>query len=119
MGLTEQDVANSVLLSLSGSGQVQPAYWLDPTYRHPISDQRPRAGIRAWIPWRRSNRLPISAGQPGQGNGQVLANRRHHDAHQRCRRCSRITMSLPVIDVFGGVSGRDLGGVLHDIAAAD
>ena len=30
MGLTEQNVANSVLLGLSGSSQVQPAYWLDP-----------------------------------------------------------------------------------------
>ena len=31
LGLTEQSVANSVLLSLSGSSQVQPAYWLDPS----------------------------------------------------------------------------------------
>ena len=30
MGLSERDVANSVLLSLSGSGQVQPVYWLNP-----------------------------------------------------------------------------------------
>src|SRR5439155_22798597 len=31
LGLTQQDVANSVLVSLSGSGQVQPNYWVDPT----------------------------------------------------------------------------------------
>ena len=30
LGFTQQDVANSVLVSLSGSGQVQPAYWLNP-----------------------------------------------------------------------------------------
>ena len=36
LGLSERDVANSVLLSLSGSGQVLPAYWLNP-----------RSGIRA------------------------------------------------------------------------
>ena len=30
LGLTQQDVANSVLVSLSGSGQVQPNYWVDP-----------------------------------------------------------------------------------------
>jgi multidrug efflux pump subunit AcrB len=30
IGLTERDVANSVLLSLSGSSQVQPNYWLNP-----------------------------------------------------------------------------------------
>ncbi|MEA3207317.1 MAG: hypothetical protein QOE70_374, partial [Chthoniobacter sp.] len=30
LGITERDVSNSVLLSLSGSGQVQPAFWLNP-----------------------------------------------------------------------------------------
>jgi len=30
IGLSERDVANSVLLSLSGSSQVQPNYWLNP-----------------------------------------------------------------------------------------
>ncbi len=30
IGLSERDVANSVLLALSGSGQVQPTYWLNP-----------------------------------------------------------------------------------------
>ncbi len=30
LGLTQQDVANSLLVSLSGSGQVQPNYWVDP-----------------------------------------------------------------------------------------
>ena len=32
IGLSEGDVANSVLLSLSGSGVVQPTYWLDTKY---------------------------------------------------------------------------------------
>ena len=30
LGLTQQDVANSLLVSLSGSGQIQPNYWVDP-----------------------------------------------------------------------------------------
>ena len=30
MGLTARDVASSLLLSLSGSSQAQPAYWLNP-----------------------------------------------------------------------------------------
>ena len=30
MGLSERDVANALLLSLSGSGQVQPIFWLNP-----------------------------------------------------------------------------------------
>src|SRR5262249_54473352 len=30
LGMTQQDVANNLLTSLSGSGQVQPNYWVDP-----------------------------------------------------------------------------------------
>jgi len=29
LGLTERDIAGSVLLNLSGSSQVQPAFWID------------------------------------------------------------------------------------------
>jgi len=32
IGLTEHDIASAVLLSVSGSGQVQPAFLLNPTY---------------------------------------------------------------------------------------
>ena len=31
LGLTEQDIADSVLLNLSGSTQIQPGFWLDST----------------------------------------------------------------------------------------
>jgi hypothetical protein len=34
-GLTEQDVANSLYISLSSSAAVQPNFWLDPQCRMP------------------------------------------------------------------------------------
>ena len=39
LGLSERDVAGSVLLALSGSSQVTPTYWLDYYYWRPISRQ--------------------------------------------------------------------------------
>src|ERR1044071_4557021 len=113
IGLSERDVANSLLLSLSGSGQVQPAYWLNP-----------RVGIQYLVniraPEYRMDSLaalgavPVNAGQPGEGNGQILANLASLKRTNGYPVISHYTVA-PVIDVFGGVSGRDLGGVLRDL----
>jgi multidrug efflux pump subunit AcrB len=58
--------------------------------------------------------MPLSASKPGTGNGQILDN---------VTDVTRITSQpiythynvIPVVDVYGGVGGRDLGGVLSDI----
>ena len=113
LGLTERDVAGSVLLALSGSSQVTPTYWLDST-----SGVQYLVNVR--VPERQTTTLselksmPLSASKPGTGNGQVLSN---------VTDVTRITSQpiythynvIPVVDVYGGVGGRDLGGVLSDI----
>src|SRR5437016_7241957 len=73
IGLSERDVANSVLLSLSGSGQVQPAYWLNPRLgiQYLVNVRAPE---RAMDSLSALNSIPVSAGKPGEGNGQILAN---------------------------------------------
>jgi multidrug efflux pump subunit AcrB len=113
IGLSEKDVANSVLLALSGSGQVQPAYWLNPKIgiQYLINVRAPEHAMNSLSAL---NSIPISASSPGEGNGQVLAN-----VAAVVRTNGPVVIShfnvMPVIDVFGGVSGRDLGGVLRDI----
>ena len=113
LGLTERDVAGSVLLALSGSSQVSTTYWLDPT-----NGVQYLVNVR--VPERQTTTLselrsiPLSASKPGTGNGQVLDN---------VTDVTRITSQpiythynvIPVVDVYGGVGGRDLGGVLSDI----
>ena len=112
IGLSESDVANSVLMSLSGSGQVQPAYWLNPTLgiQYLINIRVPE---RAMDSIAALNSIPMRA-RAGGGGSQLLAN-----LATVTRRTGPPVVShydiLPVIDVFGGVSGRDLGGVLDDI----
>jgi multidrug efflux pump subunit AcrB len=114
IGLSERDVANSMLLSLSGSGQVQPIYWLNP-----------KNGVQYLVNVRATERalnslnaiagVPISApSQPGAGDGQLLSNLATLVRDQVPAVVSHYNV-MPVIDVFGGVSGRDLGGVLEDI----
>src|SRR5712664_1163117 len=113
LGLSERDVAGSVLLSLSGSSQVTPTYWLDYT-----TGVQYLVNVR--VPERQTTTLselrsmPLSASKPGTGNAQILDN---------VTDVTRITSQpiythynvIPVVDVYGGVGGRDLGGVLSDI----
>jgi multidrug efflux pump subunit AcrB len=113
VGLTEKDIANNVLLSVSGSSQVDPGYWLNP--RNGVSYL-----INARIPEYRLdsldvlNNLPVGASQLAQNNGQVLSN-----VATVTRGAGPVVLShynvQPVIDLYGGVSGRDLGSVLKEI----
>jgi multidrug efflux pump subunit AcrB len=113
MNLTERDVASSVLLSLSGSSQVQPSFWLDPRVgvQYAISVRVPERGMNSL---EALNAIPVNAGTPGQGDAALLAN-----VSTVARAASAPINShygiMPVVDIFGNVSGRDLGGVLKDI----
>jgi multidrug efflux pump subunit AcrB len=113
MGLAERDVGNSIMLSLSGSSQVTPVYWMDP-----------RVGVQYLVNIRVPERqmdslaalgsIPINASQPGQGNEQLLANLATVTRTAGAPMISHYNV-MPVIDIFGGVSGRDLGGVMRDL----
>jgi multidrug efflux pump subunit AcrB len=60
------------------------------------------------------NSMPVTAGQPGLGNEQLLANVASFTRTNSQPIYSHYNL-VPVVDVFGGVGGRDLGGVLKDI----
>ena len=113
LGLTEFDVANSVLLSLSGSGQVQPVYWLNPKLgiQYTINIRAPEHVMDSISAL---EDIPVSNSSAGQGDGQLLTNLATIERGQTTPVFSHYNV-LPVIDVFGGVSGRDLGGVARDI----
>src|SRR2546421_1243498 len=113
LGLSERDVANSVLLGLSGSSQVTPTYWLDPS-----TGVQYLVNVR--VPETQTTTLsdlisiPLSASKPGTGNAEVLSN-----VATNTRITSQPIYShynvMPVVDVYGGVAARDLGGVVSDI----
>jgi len=113
MGFSEREIAGSILLGLSGSSQVQPGYWLDSNVgvQYLVNVRAPEHRINSLADLQS---MPVTANQPGGDSGQLLTNlatlRRTNSSpiysHYNVR---------PVIDVFGGVSGRDLAGVLDDI----
>ncbi len=113
LGITEQQVANSVLVAMSGSGQVRPGYWLN--WKNGISylinvvtPQHEMNSIEAM------QSIPITSAGEGDGKGQLLSNLASYERLTGPPVVSHYSVQ-PVIDVFGGVSGRDLGGVLRDL----
>ncbi|MDB6053908.1 MAG: cation/multidrug efflux pump [Verrucomicrobiales bacterium] len=113
VGLSERDVANAVLLSVSGNGQVAPAYWLNPTIgiQYLINARAPERDLGSV---EALNSLAVGGGKSGSSNSQVLANLATMTRTNGVPVVSHYNVA-PVIDIFGGVSGRDLGGVLKDL----
>jgi multidrug efflux pump subunit AcrB len=113
IGLSERDVANAVLLSVSGSGQVTPAYWLNTAYgiQYLINARAPERVLDSVAALKS---LPVSQGKPGQGSGQVLDNVATMTRTNDSPVFTHYNV-VPVIDIFGNVSERDLGSVLADL----
>ena len=113
IGLNERDVANSVLMSLTGSGQVQPAYWLSPVrgIQYLVNIRAPEYVMDSISALQG---IPISAGLIDSSDGQVLANLATITRTNGPAVISHFNVS-PVIDVFGGVDGRDLGSVMSAV----
>jgi multidrug efflux pump subunit AcrB len=108
LALTARDVSDNVLLSLSGSGQVAPNFWLDPKtgVEYPVIVQVPQYRLHNLDTLERT---AVTAPMPGAGE-QLLRN-----VSTTERQVSPQTVShynaLPIMDVFANVEQRDLGSV--------
>jgi multidrug efflux pump subunit AcrB len=119
LGLTERDVATSMLVSLSSSGQTAPNFWLNPqsgnSYR--VSVMTPQYRINTLDAL---NRTPVTsstgsvaaaaAGTPPQFFGNLATSSR-----QTTFAVVNHYGVQPVSDVFVSVDDRDLGSVAADI----
>jgi multidrug efflux pump subunit AcrB len=113
VGLNARDVAQSVLISLSGSFQTAPNFWLNPKngVTYPIAIQAPQY---------RETTLQDLMNTPVTGQGaqsQVLANLAQISPAARPAVVNHYNVQ-PVIDVYASTQGRDLGGVASDIMKA-
>lgn len=110
LGLTEDNVANAILLGLSGSSQVTPTYWLDPNLgiQYLINVYTPQYAINSV---QQLNAMPVSV---GPGGDQILANVATLQRLEIPPVVSHYNV-MPVIDIYGGMDGRDLGSVLSRI----
>ena len=112
MGLSEQDVANSVLVSLSSSLQTSPNLWLNPKngVSYYLVVQTPQYRINSLDAVRT---IPIAS--TGGAAPQLLENLSTMHPMEEPADVSHYNVQ-PVIDIFASVQGRDLGSVSADIA---
>ena len=112
LGFSAHDIAQNLLVSLSGSFQTSPSFWVDPQdhVSYQIATQTPQ--YRADTLQDLQN-IPVTGTNPAappslmaslvsmqRGTGMAVVS--HYNI-------------APVIDIFGAVTGRDLGGVSSDI----
>jgi multidrug efflux pump subunit AcrB len=113
IGLSQRNVANDMLVTLSGSLQTAPTFWVNPKNHvsYPIVVQTPQYKIDSLS---QLENIPVVSADGkqqqilgglatitrGQGEGVVS----HYDVQ-------------PTIDIYASVQGRDLGAVAHDLQA--
>ncbi|HSZ61256.1 MAG TPA: efflux RND transporter permease subunit [Terriglobales bacterium] len=115
VGLTAQNVAQSVLISLSGSSQTTPDYWLNPKngVTYPVAIQTPQYKMTSI---QELMNTPVTGGNP-LTTPQVLGNLAQLTPVARPAVVNHYNVQ-PVIDVYASTQGRDLGGVASDIMKA-
>jgi CzcA family heavy metal efflux pump len=113
-GYTARDVASNLLVALSGSFQTAPTFWLNPKndVSYNIATQTPQYETNSL---QKLGNTPItsSAGTSPQildslatiNPGQEQGTESHYNVQ-------------PLLDIYGSVQGRDLGGVSADINRA-
>jgi len=106
-GFTQADVAGSLLVSLSGSFQTQPTFWLSPDngVSYSVVTQTPQYDAESLQDLRN---IPLTSARPNspeilndvtdirRGGGMAVVS--HYDIQR-------------VVDIYGSVDGRDLGSV--------
>jgi CzcA family heavy metal efflux pump len=111
VGLTQRDVANSLLVTLSGSGQVQPNFWLNTEngVSYPIVAQMPQYRIDSVSDL---SNVPIAA--TDSPAPQLLGALAHITAGPSPGVVTHYNVQ-PVIDIYGATQERDLGAVAGDV----
>ncbi|MBV9625763.1 MAG: efflux RND transporter permease subunit [Acidobacteria bacterium] len=112
VGLTERDVAQNVLISLSSSFQTSPTFWMNP--KNGVS-----YSLAVMSPQYRIDSLQALMNTPingtTTGSAQLLAN-----LVSATRTATPAVIShynvAPAVDVYASVAGRDLGGVADDVS---
>jgi multidrug efflux pump subunit AcrB len=127
MGLTPADLAQNVLLPLSGSAQTSPNFWLNPNnnINYSIQVQAPQANISSLdellrLPVGPSNAAASNAASAlnsaaGRGT-QLLGNLVTASPTTEFAIFTRYNI-LPAINIYANVRGRDLASVAKEIQA--
>ena len=111
VGLSQQDVANSVLLTLSSSSTVTPSFWVNPAtgYEYSVAVQAPQYKIDSV---QSLDNIPIASAMTK--TPQILGNMGTLSVNAEPALLSQYDAQA-MMNVYASVEGRDLGGVDADI----
>lgn len=112
VGLTEKDVTNSLVVSLAGSGQVAPTFWLNPQngVQYPIVIQTPQYQLDSMVDLKN---LPLTGSVTGT-TSQVLGSVADVQRVSANAVVSQYDIQ-PLVQIYATTQGRDLGAVAADI----
>src|SRR5258706_3182986 len=111
IGFTQRDVANNLLVSLSGSFQTTPEFWVNPKtgVSYSIATQTPQYRVDSL---QDLENIPVTG--PSGARSGILASLASIRRDAGLAAVSHYDIQ-PLIDIYGSVQGRDLGGVARDI----
>jgi CzcA family heavy metal efflux pump len=106
LGITQRDVANDMLVSLSSSGQTAPSYWLDPVkgIQYTVAVQTPQYELASLAALQST---PIKT---SDGGTQLLGNLARFTRNVSATNITHLN-AMPTYDVLANVDGTDLGSV--------
>jgi multidrug efflux pump subunit AcrB len=110
-GYTQRDVATNLLISLSGSFQTTPTFWLNPKngVSYSITTQAPQYRLDSL---QDLENIPVTGASGARP--QIMASLASFHRSYGMTVVSHYDIQ-PVVDIFGTVQRRDLGGVASDI----
>jgi len=110
LGLTQTDVASSVLVSLSSSSQTAPNYWINPQtdVDYPIQVQTPLYRVDT------TGSLLNTPLRANGGSPQLLANVAHLQRGTTAAVINHYDVQ-PLYDIYANVQDRDLGSLASDV----
>ncbi len=90
IGLTQQNVAQSLLVALSGSFQTSPSFYLDPQKRRHLQRRHPGAAVQTGLAGRAARACLFNAAAAAQRVNAPPGSRRRRAVHRSARNaCSR------------------------------
>ena len=113
LGITERDVTNTLVTTLTGSFQTAPAFWLNPKngVSYPIVAQSPQYEVNSLS---KLENIPITAGKPG--DMQILGALGTISRDESDAVVSHYAIQ-PSFDIYATTQDRDLGGVARAVQA--
>ncbi|OTP72903.1 efflux RND transporter permease subunit [Caballeronia sordidicola] len=112
-GLTQHDVAQNLLIALSGSSQTTPNFWLDPKngVSYPLMAEVPQYDIHSL---QTLANLPLTKAANSTAPQNILGSLATMSRVSQQAVVSHYNVQ-PVLDIYASAQGRDLAGVAADV----